>query len=216
VPDPPSRSWRIARATLGVAFEAAFRMRYAGLERLPVDGGALLAYNHVSVLDPFAVGLGALRRGRVTSFLAVADVFDRPVRGWVLRSLDMVPLNRGSGDLGAIENALRVLRGGGFVGIAPEGTVGTGDQLQRGHRGAARMSLLAHAPVIPVGVWGTQRRWPKEGFRLGPPVRPVAVAAFGPAVAPRGDPTSRSDVRALTDRVMEALALQVDEARALA
>jgi 1-acyl-sn-glycerol-3-phosphate acyltransferase len=216
VPDERNASWRIARSTLGAAIQAGLRLEYSGLEHVPRTGGALLAYNHISVLDPFAVALGVYREGRIGRFLGVADVFELPIRGWVLRRLRMVPVHLGAGDERALDAAIATLRGGGLVGIAPEGTVGTGEELQRGHTGAARISLLSSAPVIPVGVWGTQRRWPKEGFLLRPPIRPVVAVAFGPPVRPEGDPASRDVVGALTGRIMQALDEQVHVARSRA
>ncbi len=204
-------SWRIARLTVGTGVQACLRIEYAGLEHVPRSGGALLAYNHVSVLDPFAVALGVYREGRITRILSVADVFERPVRGWVLRRLRMVPVNRG--DPGALGAAVETLRGGGLIAMAPEGTVGTGEELQRGHAGAARISLLSGAPVLPVGVWGTQLRWPKSGFLFRPPWRPVVAIEYGPPLHPDGDPASRDDVVALTGRIMHALGERVQTAR---
>jgi 1-acyl-sn-glycerol-3-phosphate acyltransferase len=216
VSDERNAWWRIARATVGIAVEAGLRISYSGLEHVPQGGGALLAYNHVSVLDPFGVALGAYRRGRISRFLGVAEVFEHPIRGWGLRQLRMVPLARGKGDVRALDAAIATLRRGGLVAIAPEGTVGDGGALQRGHTGAARIALRSGAPVIPVGLWGTQRRWPKEGFRFGPPLRPSVAVVFGSPVPPDGDPRSRADVTAMTDRIMEALGRQVGAARSRA
>ncbi len=98
--------------------------------------------------------------------------------------------------------------------MSPEGTVGDGSVIQPGQKGAARIALSARAPVIPIGVWGTQYRWPKDGPRLGPPLRPVVVVVVGPPIAPEGDPRSKPDVRAMTDRIMAGVAEAAMEARA--
>jgi 1-acyl-sn-glycerol-3-phosphate acyltransferase len=205
--------WRIGHATVGGAFTAGFRLRWSGLHNVPRRGGALVAYNHVSVLDPIPVALAVYELGRVVRFLGVAEAFDQPLVGWGLRRLRQVPLHRGTGDRRAFEDALATIREGGLVGISPEGTVGRGATLLQGNTGAARIALLSGGPVIPVGVWGTQQRWPKEGLRLSRPLRPVAVACFGPSVIPDGDPESRDVVAAMTDRIMAALARQVQQAR---
>jgi 1-acyl-sn-glycerol-3-phosphate acyltransferase len=205
--------WRMLRATVGVVFDAAFRLRCFGLEDIPRAGGALITYNHVSVLDPIPVALGADRRGRAVRFLGVADVFDRPVVGWGLRRLRQVPLHRGEGDREALGSAVAALREGWLVGMAPEGTVGDGPALLPGHNGAARISLRAGVPIVPVGVWGTQRRWGKQGPRARRPFRPVVALAFGSPFAVEGEPDSREDVLAVTERIMERLARQVDLAR---
>jgi 1-acyl-sn-glycerol-3-phosphate acyltransferase len=205
--------WRIGRATVGVAFKAGFRLRRSGADNVPPRGGALLAYNHVSVLDPIPVALAAFDQGRVVRFLGVAETFDQPFVGWGLRRLRQVPLHRGRGDRRAFQDAVATILEGGIVGISPEGTVGPGPTLLRGHTGAARIALLTGVPVIPVGIWGTQRRWPKEGLRLSRPLRPVVAVAFGPPVTLEGDPRSREALLAMTDRIMRALARQVEEAR---
>jgi 1-acyl-sn-glycerol-3-phosphate acyltransferase len=207
--------WHLARYTVGLGFDAAFRLRYEGLENVPIRGGALLTYNHVSVLDPVVVALGAYRRGRAVHFLSLAQAFRQPLIGWGLRRIRQIPLRRGLGDWDAIEAVAETIRGGSLAGLSPEGTVGDGETLQPGQKGAARIALVTNAQVIPVGIWGIQSRWPKQGLRFGPPIRPLVAAAFGPPVQAEGDPRSRSDVRALTDRIMDAVSAQVAAAKGL-
>ncbi len=207
--------WLAGRWTAGAFFHGVFRLRFAGLGNVPASGGALLAYNHVSVLDPVVVALGADRRRRSVRFLSLAEAFDQPVVGWALRRTRQIPLRRGLGDWRAIEAVADAIRSGSLAGLSPEGTVGDGSALQPGQKGAARIALLTGAPVIPVGIWGIQRRWPKAGLTFAPPLRPTVGVAFGPALQSVGDARSRTDVRATTDRLMEALEVQVGLARGL-
>jgi 1-acyl-sn-glycerol-3-phosphate acyltransferase len=72
------------------------------------------------------------------------------------------------------------------------------------------------APIVPVGLWGTQRRWPRRGFNWGPPWRPTLVIAFGPPILPDGDVTSEQDIDALRDRVRDRLEDQIAIARSRA
>jgi len=208
--------WLVGSASVGLAFRGIFRMRYAGLPNVPRTGGALLTYNHVSVLDPVVVGIAADRRGRSVRFLSLAEAFDQPLVGWALRRTRQIPLRRGLGDWTALETVAEAVRGGSLAGLSPEGTVGDGSALQPGQKGAARIALLTGAPVIPVGISGIQRRWPKPGLTFAPPARPPVAVAFGRPLHPEGDAHNRADVRALTDRIMAALKIQVDVARALA
>jgi 1-acyl-sn-glycerol-3-phosphate acyltransferase len=203
----------VARAAGRPLLGAAFRLRFSGLENVPATGGALVASNHVSVLDPVFVALAAAGRGRTVRYLAVSEAFDQRVVGWALRRIDQIPLRRGMGDWQAIEDVAAVIAEGSLAGISAEGTVGDGRQLLPVQKGAARIALAAGAPVIPVGIWGTQLRWSKSGFRLGPPIRPPVAVAFGPPIEPTGDPRSRADVRALTDRLATALASLVTAAK---
>jgi 1-acyl-sn-glycerol-3-phosphate acyltransferase len=205
--------WRIGRATVGRVFDAAFRMRFTGLANVPRTGGALLAYNHVSVLDPVLVGLGADRRGRSVRFLSLSEAFDQRYVGWGLRRTRQIPLRRGLGDWKALETVAAAIQEGSLAGLSPEGTVGDGVVLQPGQKGAARIALLTAAPVIPVAVWGVQHRWGREGLTWERPFRPAVAVAFGPPIVAAGDHRSRSDVRETTDRIMSGLAAQVDVAR---
>jgi hypothetical protein len=85
-------------------------------------------------------------------------------------------------------------------------------EMLRFHRGVARLALATKAPVIPVGIWGSQVRWPKSGRRYGPPWRPRLAFVFGDVVAPEGDPTDVDDLAAFTQRVREAIEVQVARA----
>ena len=138
--------------------------------------------------------------------------------GWILRSFDQIPIRRGQGDTDALAEAVRTIANGAIAAIAPEGRVNDdgATEMLRFHRGVARLALATKAPVIPVGIWGTQERWPRSGRRYGRPWRPRLAFVFGDAVAPAGDPTDADDLAAFTQRVREAIEVQVARARALA
>ena len=85
----------------------------------------------------------------------------------------------------------------------------------RFHRGVARLALATGAPVVPVGIWGTQARWPRSGRRYGKPWRPRLAFVFGEVVAPLGDPDDADDLASFTQLVREAIEVQVAWARAI-
>jgi len=207
--------WSAARLIVGAGAKLVFRLRCTGVEHVPEEGGALLCYNHVSVLDPIAVAVAVTAHGRIVKFLALNEDFDRPVVGWALRRLGQIPLRRGAGDWAAIDDISRHLKDGFLTGMSPEGKVGDGDGLLPGQKGAARVALAAQAPVVPVGVWGTQHRWPRSGVRLGSPPRPTAAVVFGPPIPAIGDPRSRLDVRTLTDGIMSGIGHALATARTI-
>jgi 1-acyl-sn-glycerol-3-phosphate acyltransferase len=210
--------WRVG-VPLAVGLERLlFRVRVAGIHRVPLAGPAILAFNHVSVLDGPCLAIEtAWRRRRVTRFLVAAEVFRHPVSGWFLRTYRQIPIRRGAGDARALDDALATIRRGALAAIAPEGAVNpVPGELQRVRTGVARLALPTGAPVIPVGVWGTHRRWPRSGPRLSRPLRPCLGIAFGDPIEPTGEMDRQEDVDAFADAVRRRLEEQLAEARVLA
>jgi 1-acyl-sn-glycerol-3-phosphate acyltransferase len=181
-------------------------------------GPAILAFVHISVLDgPCLATEVAWRRRRAVRFLVAAEVFDLPVIGWFLRRFRQIPIRRGRSDAGALDQAVATIRGGALAAIAPEGAVNTRpEELQRIRSGIARMALPTRAPVIPVGIWGTHRRWSKAGRRWSRPFRPRLGFAFGPPIGSNGDASVQDDIDAFVTLVRSALERQLADARSLA
>jgi 1-acyl-sn-glycerol-3-phosphate acyltransferase len=210
--------WRFG-VPLVVAIERALlRVRVTGIHRVPLSGPAILAFDHISVLDgPCLAAEVAWRRRRMVRFLVAAEVFDVPVTGWILRSYRQIPIHRGRNDAGALDEAIATIRRGAVAAIAPEGAVNPKPgELQRIRSGIARIALPTGAPVIPVGVWGTHRRWPKSGRHLGPPLRPRLGLAFGEPIEPSGDVSRQEDIDAFSELVWQRLERQLAEGRMLA
>jgi 1-acyl-sn-glycerol-3-phosphate acyltransferase len=210
--------WRFG-VPLVVAIERAlFRVRVTGIHQIPLSGPAILAFDHISVLDgPCLAAEVAWRRRRVVRFLVAAEVFDVPVTGWILRSYRQIPIRRGRRDAGALDELVATIRRGAVAAIAPEGAVNPKPgELQRIRSGIARIALPTRAPVIPVGIWGTHRRWSKSGRHWGAPLRPRVGLAFGEPIEPTGDASTEEDVDAFLNQVREALERQLAAARILA
>src|SRR6266516_820408 len=194
--------WRLGLALMGPAFRLFFRLEVRGAANIPRDGAAILASNHRSVIDGVLLALVGARRGRATRFLVAAELFDLRLPGWVLRRYGQIPIRRESQDAGALDAVVASLRSGSLAGIFPEGRVNEAPAMLRGRTGVARIALAAGAPVIPVGLWGTQTRWPRSGIRLRLPLRPRVVVEVGAPLHPSGrggEATSQDDVRAFTD-----------------
>jgi 1-acyl-sn-glycerol-3-phosphate acyltransferase len=210
--------WRVGVPFVVPIVRATFRVRVAGIHHLPLAGPAILAFNHISVLDGPCIAIEvAWRRRRETRFLVAAEIFQFPFSGWFLRRYEQIPIRRGRQDLGALDEAIATIGQGALAAIAPEGVVNPDpDHLQRIRRGVARIALPTRAPVIPVGVWGTHRRWPKGRRDWGPPLRPRLGLAFGEPIEPKGDSSEPEDVDAFADLVRERLEEQVQATRALA
>lgn len=210
--------WRFGVPVAAAIARAVFRIRVSGIHHVPLRGPAILAFNHVSVLDGPCVAIEvAWRRRRETRFLVAAELFASPVPGWFLRRYDQIPIRRGSRDAGALDEAITTIRRGALAAIAPEGVVSpVPGRLQRVRSGVARIALPTGAPVVPVGIWGTHRRWPKGRREWGPPLRPRLGLAFGEPIQPNGDATDHDAIDAFVGVVRERLEEQVEAARALA
>jgi 1-acyl-sn-glycerol-3-phosphate acyltransferase len=207
--------WQAGLITLGSLFRVAFRLRFEGLENIPLQGPALLACNHISVLDPVVVALAPSSRGRTVRFLTAAEFFRRPLIGWGLRKFRQIPIRRGERDFGALQEVGGVIRQGALAGIFPEGYLGTGP-LQRIRRGASRIALAGQVPVIPAAIWGTQRRWPKGGFLWTRPWRTCVALVVGPPIPAEGEARDPADVQCLTERIAEGMAACLERAKVVA
>lgn len=211
--------WLFGIAVVGFFSRVLFRLRVEGADRVPSSGTAIVAGNHVSALDGVALALvTGSRARRMTRFLVAAEFFRKLWCGWALRLYRQIPIRRGARDQGALDVAIETIRGGALAGIFPEGTVNPEPEagLLRGRRGAARIALAADAPVVPVGIWGTQARWPRPGLHLRRPWRPVVAISYGEPIPPKGDAGSAADVQAFTDVIIDAIAAQAERARELA
>jgi 1-acyl-sn-glycerol-3-phosphate acyltransferase len=196
-----------------------FRVRVEGLANIPSAGPAILAFNHVSVLDGPVLAIEvARRRRREARFLVAAEVFGKPFFGWVLRTFDQIPIRRGQRDAHALDEAIRTVNAGAIAAIAPEGRVNPDPEagLLRVRSGVARLALPTGAPVVPVGLWGTQVRWPRPGPRLARPWRPRLAIVFGSPLVAHGDPSDAGDVEAFAERIRVAIDEQAARARIVA
>jgi len=212
-----NRWWRVGLPVVTPLVRLVFRTRVVGLEHVPSSGAAIVAFNHVSALDGPVLAIEIGRRiKRESHFLVAAEFFGKGFFGWILRRYDQIPIRRGEGDGSALDAALTGVKEGVLLAMAPEGTVnGDPDTLMRIRSGVARIALPSGAPVIPVGIWGTHRRWPKGGFSRGRPWRPRLAIVFGEPLLAAGDVTDEDDVEAFRERLRKHLVRQVERARSL-
>lgn len=210
--------WRWGVVVTAPLVRTLFRVRIEGLEHVPSSGPAILAFNHVSALDGPVLAIEvASRHRRESRFLVAAEFFQRRLIGAILRRFEQIPIHRGHADDGALDEAIATVRRGALAAIAPEGSVNADGavDLQRIRRGVARIAVPTGSPIVPVGIWGTQRRWPRSGLTLRGPWRPAVALTFGPPLLPAGDEGAGA-IDDVTARLGERLSDQVSKARALA
>ena len=195
------------------AAQALLRRRYDvrlhGAEHVPGSGPAILAANHIGVLDG---PLLAVFTPRPVHALTKREMFRGRTGRFLLRA-GQIPVDRYTVDPGAIRVSLRVLRDGGVVGVFPEGTRGDGE-LHRFHHGAAYLALVSGAPVVPVVFLGT--REPGGGINSTPPRGSRIDLVYGPPIRvdPRPWPRTPGMVRATSTLLRERLQETVELATA--
>lgn len=151
-------------------YKLYFRWRVYNPERVPLEGGVILAANHASFLDPPLVGSG-VRRG--INYLARESLFRFPVMGWVLRQWQVVPVDRDGGGAKGLKAILDRLLAGGAIILFPEGTRTRDGKLQPARSGIGLTVIKSTAPVVPVRVFGTFEAYGRH-LRIPRPFR-VAV-----------------------------------------
>jgi len=209
---PQAPKWRFARgvrATAGKVACAAYRVRFIGWDRVP-HGGAILAGNHVSYLDPMLLWC---RTPRPLHFVAKAELWEVGWLGWTLDHFWAFPVRRGTADREMISTASALLGNGELLGMFPEGTRNrdNADELGEAHGGVAFLALRADVPVVPVGIAGTDRAWP-PGKKL-PSFVPVVINIGEPVCPSDFEGTRKEKVEAMTAEIMRRIALARDEAR---
>lgn len=210
-PSPAVAGWRAQiNPVVGHGlFGVAYRVRRPGRATVPATGPLLFVGNHVGVVDG---PLLAAYSPRLVSMLVKREMFAGPM-GRFLTFIGHIPISRGAGDREALAAATTVLRGGGAVGIFPEGTRGRGDVSQV-QQGAAWLALQTGAAIVPVAFLGTRVTGRSAGS-LPCWRSPMAVVFGAPfAVAVQEGASGRQRLGAATAQIQLALATHVGEASA--
>jgi 1-acyl-sn-glycerol-3-phosphate acyltransferase len=201
--------YEVVHTVVPPAAKLVWRPRVEGLEYIPPTGPVIVASNHLSFADSIVIPFVVPRR---VAILAKRDYFTGTgvrgalVRGW-FEGIGMVPVDRDDtrSALNSLDIALDVLARGEAFGIYPEGSRSRDGRLYRGRTGVAHLALTSGAPVVPVGLIGTERLQP-YGARVPRLVR--VTARFGPPMDFKGRlegvPAGRAR-REVTDEVMAAI-----------
>jgi len=202
-------NYGVSRAVAGPFLRALWRPAITGAGHIPGEGGAIIASNHLSLVDsiflPFMLE-------RPLTFAAKSEYFTgtnpaQRLTGAYMRATRQLPMDRGGARAAqdTLEAALELLRAGSLFGIYPEGTRSPDGKLYRGRTGVGWLALAARVPVVPVAMIGTDRVLP-PGHRV-PALHKVTIRV--------GEPLDFSDLpgalpaaqarRAVADEVMKAI-----------
>jgi cytidylate kinase len=176
-----------------IGARAFANVRIQGLEHVPRKGAVILAINHISNADAFVTGswiTPALRTRRI-HWLGKKELFDWPVFGWLAARGGVHPVDRSTADIEAYRLATRILEEGDVLLIFPEGTRSPDGALQEAKDGLATLALRTNAAIVPIGINGSDRVWPKGSkvplpiprrtitVRIGSPFRAADVVPAG-------------------------------------
>ncbi|MBN9195287.1 MAG: 1-acyl-sn-glycerol-3-phosphate acyltransferase [Microbacterium sp.] len=211
VPSPAavSAAYALSRFILTPLARVLYRPRIEGRANVPKTGPVIFASNHLSFIDSIAIPVASPRTVR---FLAKASYFDgKGVKGWISRefftALGASPVERGAGQaaLDALDQQKRFLEAGEAIALYPEGTRSLDGRLYKGRTGVAFLALQTGAPVVPVGLTGTNEIMP-VGAKL-PRLRPRISVRFGEPidVSRHGAADSGRARRQATDEIMAAI-----------
>jgi 1-acyl-sn-glycerol-3-phosphate acyltransferase len=189
-----------------------FRPKVAGKEHVPSSGPVILAPVHRSFAD---FGFTAFCTRRKLFFMTKDSMWERKWLGRLLLYVGAFPVHRESADREALQRAEEVLKRGECLVLFPEGTRRQGSVIENLMEGAAFLSARTGAPIVPIGIGGSDLAMPKGKILPKPLTIQVVI---GPAIPPPprtgGGRVSRSSVHAATDDLVAKLQVVYDEARA--
>jgi 1-acyl-sn-glycerol-3-phosphate acyltransferase len=153
-------SWGIGRYTLQPLVKAVSRLHVYGQERVPREGGIVIACNHFSWIDPPALGAAC---PRTVYYMAKIEAHRVPGLGALIRAFGCFPVRRGESDREAVRTMRQVVRDGLALGLFVEGTRQRSGVPGTAQPGAAMVALQESAPIVPVAIHGTQDWKPAPG-----------------------------------------------------
>lgn len=181
-----------------------FRYRAYGKENVPRQGPVILVGNHQSFLDPALCGISVKR---LVTYMA-RDTLFRGAFGWIIRSVNAIPIKRDQADIGAMKMVIARLREGGAVCLYPEGTRSADGRITKFKPGFGLLCRRSKASVVPVMIDGAFECWPrsKKLFSPGP-----IVVCFGKPLAP--EQVAKMSNEQLADWCTDTLRQMQQEAR---
>ncbi len=171
--------FQLARLICGIWFKLFYRLRISGQEHMPLTGPVLIVANHQSFLDPVIIGLATGRRP--AHMLARSNLFKPFFMGWLLKSLNGVPVERGTADLASMRRCIEILKEGTSLAIFPEGTRTEDGELLPLKAGTLLIARRAGAVILPLAIAGSFEAWPRS--RKLPHLFGRVRACFGEPVA---------------------------------
>lgn len=180
--------------------------KVVGRSSVPAKGSFIFASNHASYLDPILLGTSIHRS---LNYMAQEGLFEKGFFGWAMPRVQAFPVKRGEGDLGAIRQALKLLKTGKPLVMFPEGTRTENRELQAGKPGIGFIVARSGVPVVPAYIEGSFDALPKGVKTLKRHQIKVYIGKpmhFEHYISERRDPNDRAVYQKISDEIMAQIA----------
>ncbi len=155
---------RFVAAVFALYFKLYHQLKIEGTENIPRQGPLLILINHISFLEPFALGVGLVSWGVLPGghvwTVAKKELFSIAPLAWFCRSIGFFPIDRERTDMAAMRTMLTVLKENKMIAMAPEGTRSPTGQLQAFQPVVAKIAIARRIPILPVGAFGAEKAMP--------------------------------------------------------
>lgn len=185
--------YKICVGIVRILMKVVVRTKTVGKENVPKEGPFILAVNHKSNLDPVMAGITC---PRPLKFMAKSELFKNKLFGGLIMKLGAFPVNRGTGDIGAIKAAFKIFKSGEGMLIFPEGGRVKNGVKRKAKPGVALMAQKACVPVIPVLIDGDYKWLGKITVRYG---EPISFEEY------RGEKLSGEEIQQLASGVLDEI-----------
>lgn len=213
---PPTRGEKVLYAVVHfilvrVLSRIWFRLEVVDRDWVPASGPFVVAPIHRSNIDFFLVAAVTRRRMR---YIGKDSLWKWAPLGRFIGMLGAFPVRRGGADREALRTCMQIVENGEPLVIFPEGTRQSGPKVADVYDGPAYIATRTGAPLLPVGIGGTEKAMPKGAKWIKP--RKVVIVVGEPLNPPQGNGTGRAPrrvVRELTDQLKKDVQSLFDEAQ---
>jgi 1-acyl-sn-glycerol-3-phosphate acyltransferase len=147
---------RFANLILQLLIRLLLDCEVEGLDNLPEEGPLIVCQNHMISIDT-VVGAAFVKREIVG--MSKVENYHVPILGFLFKAYGTFPVRRGEVDRQALRTALKVLKQGKVLMVAPEGTRSKTNTLQKGKDGLSYIAVRSGVPILPLAIWGQEEFW---------------------------------------------------------
>lgn len=185
-----------------VLAKSLFAFKVVHPERIIEEGGAILAMNHESYLDPPLAGIACRRE---LHFLARKTLLEWPILGPIMPKLNVIPVDQERADMSALKTIIKLIRAGHATIIFPEGSRTLDGEIQPAQPGLGLVIAKTLAPVVPMRIFGAHRAFPRGGKPR--PFTPITLVVGEPIYFTKDDLVGegRELYQRLSERVLERI-----------